>query len=66
MIVPERWLRSMCDPSMGAAKLAEQLTMAGLEVESCAPAAATFQGVVAGEVLEVVPHPNADKSYNFV
>jgi len=61
VIVPERWLRSMCDPSMGAAKLAEQLTMAGLEVESCAPAAATFQGVVAGEVLEVVPHPNADK-----
>ena len=61
MIVPERWLRSFCDPSVKTAKLAELLTMAGLEVESCTPAAAPFEGVVAGEVLEVARHPNADR-----
>jgi phenylalanyl-tRNA synthetase beta chain len=61
VIVPERWLRSFCDPAVKSAKLAERLTMAGLEVESCVPAAAPFQGVVAAEILEVTRHPNADR-----
>jgi len=61
MIVPERWLRSFCDPSLKTAQLAELLTMSGLEVESTAPAAAAFRGVVVGEILEVARHPNADR-----
>ena len=35
--------------------------MSGLEVESCAPVAPPFKGVVVGEILAVERHPNADK-----
>ena len=38
-----------------------RLTMAGLEVESMTKAAPNFSGVVIGEVIEVVSHPDADK-----
>jgi phenylalanyl-tRNA synthetase beta chain len=61
MNVPERWLRSFCDPSMKTEALAQLLTMSGLEVEACAPVAPPFRGVVVGEILKVERHPNADK-----
>jgi phenylalanyl-tRNA synthetase beta chain len=61
MNVPEHWLRSFCDPSMKTEKLAHLLTMSGLEVESCAPVAPPFSGVVVGEILKVEQHPNAGK-----
>ena len=61
MIVPERWLRSFCDPALDAEVLAQQLTMAGLEVESCAPVAPPGSGVVVAQVLSVDKHPQADK-----
>src|SRR5207302_8652840 len=34
----ESWLRSFCNPSLSAAELAERLTIAAVEVESCEPA----------------------------
>jgi phenylalanyl-tRNA synthetase beta chain len=61
MIVPERWLRSFCNPPLDADALAHRLTMAGLEVESCEVVGAAFSGVVVAEVLAVERHPNADK-----
>ncbi|OGA18241.1 MAG: phenylalanine--tRNA ligase subunit beta [Betaproteobacteria bacterium RIFCSPLOWO2_02_FULL_66_14] len=61
MIVPEYWLRSFCDPALDAESLAHALTMAGLEVESCAPVAPAFSGVVAAQVIAVERHPGADK-----
>ncbi|MDA1118479.1 MAG: phenylalanine--tRNA ligase subunit beta [Proteobacteria bacterium] len=61
MIVPEYWLRSLCNPSMKTEKLAQLLTMSGLEVESCTPVAPPFVGVVVGEIIAVERHPNADK-----
>jgi len=61
MNVPEHWLRSFCDPSMKTEQLAHLLTMSGLEVESCAPVAPLFAGVVVGEILKVEQHPNADR-----
>ena len=59
----ESWLREWVDPRVDAAELAEQLTRAGLEVDTVEPAAAPdgFSGVVVGEVLESGPHPNADR-----
>ncbi|QLH43470.1 MAG: phenylalanine--tRNA ligase subunit beta [Coxiellaceae bacterium] len=57
----EQWLRSWVNPQLVTAALAEQLTMAGLEVESIEPAAANFNGVIVAEVLTVEPHPNADR-----
>ena len=61
MNVPESWLRSLVDPSLTTDELSHLLTMSGLEVESCAPLAPPFHGVVAARVLEVARHPNADK-----
>ncbi len=61
MQFPESWLREFSDPPISTAELAERLTMAGLEVESLRPAAPPFHGVVVAEVLEVAPHPNADR-----
>jgi phenylalanyl-tRNA synthetase beta chain len=61
VIVPEHWLRSFVDAPLGTAELAHLLTMSGLEVESVAPVAAPFAGVVVGEILAVERHPNADK-----
>src|SRR5438105_3581042 len=58
----ESWLRSFCNPSLSAAELAERLTMAGVEVESCEPAGPPqLSGVVVGEITAVKPHPNADQ-----
>jgi phenylalanyl-tRNA synthetase beta chain len=61
MIVPEHWLRSFCNPPLGAEALAHGLTMAGLEVESCEPVAPACSGVVVAQVLSVERHPGADK-----
>lgn len=57
----EQWLRTWVNPPVGTEELAEQLTMAGLEVDAITPVAETFHEVVVGEVLEVAPHPDADK-----
>ena len=59
----ERWLREWVDPAVDAAALAEQLTRAGLEVESVEPALPpdAFSGVVVAHVLDCRPHPNADR-----
>ncbi len=57
----ERWLREWVDPPISTDELAQKLTMAGLEVDSVEPAAAAFEGVVVGRVIEVASHPDADK-----
>jgi phenylalanyl-tRNA synthetase beta chain len=61
MLIPESWLRSLVDPGLSTEALAHLLTMSGLEVESCAPVAPPFSGIVVGEILSVSKHPNADK-----
>ncbi len=57
----ERWLREWVDPPISTDELAQKLTMAGLEVDSVEPAAAAFEGVVVGRVIEVAAHPDADR-----
>lgn len=61
MRISESWLRQFVNPPITTQTLAEQLTMAGLEVSSVEPAAAEFDQVVVGEVIAVKQHPNADK-----
>ncbi len=61
MQFPESWLREFCNPPLNTAELAHLLTMAGLEVESLTSAAPPFSGVVVGEIVEAVQHPNADR-----
>ena len=61
MKVSEQWLREWVDPGLSSAELAAQLTMAGLEVDHLESAAPAFDRVVVGRVVEVVPHPDADR-----
>jgi len=61
MQISEAWLREYVNPAINTEQLVEQLTMAGLEVDSVTPAAAVFSGVVVGEVLAMEPHPDADR-----
>ena len=57
----EAWLREWVNPALDTEQLTEQLTMAGLEVDSVEPVAGEFSGVVVAEVLSVETHPDADK-----
>ncbi|TAN70345.1 MAG: phenylalanine--tRNA ligase subunit beta [Methylobacter sp.] len=61
MQISEAWLREYVNPAITTEQLVEQLTMAGLEVDSVTPAAAVFSGVVIGEVLAMEQHPDADR-----
>ena len=60
MKISERWLREWINPKVDIRDIAEQLTLAGLEVESISPCLAAFENVVVAEVLEIIQHPNAD------
>ncbi len=57
------WLQQYVSLPKGldAAELQEKLTMSTVEVEQVIDLAAPLARVVVGEVLEVAPHPNADR-----
>ena len=57
----ESWLREWINPEISSEMLADQLTMAGLEVDDVEKVAGDFSGVVVGRVVECKQHPNADK-----
>jgi len=61
MKISESWLREWVNPDVDTETLIEQLTIAGLEVDGVEPAAGEFTDVVIAEVMEVKPHPDADK-----
>ena len=61
MKISLQWLREWVDVSWTPAELGARLTMAGFELESLSPAAPPFTGVVVGEIIEAVRHPQADK-----
>ncbi|MBQ4293523.1 MAG: phenylalanine--tRNA ligase subunit beta [Lachnospiraceae bacterium] len=46
---------------MDLKSLAYDLTMSTVEVEGVTDLAASFDGLIVGEIKEVLPHPNADK-----
>ena len=60
MKLPVNWLKEFVDTKLSAEKIADKLTMAGLEVEEIL-GGHDFSGVVVGHVLSVEKHPNADK-----
>ena len=57
----ENWLRTWVNPSVDSETLAEMLTMGGLEVETRERLEPGFHGVVIARVVDVRPHPNADR-----
>jgi len=61
MRVPLSWLRDYVDFDLPPERLAERLTMLGMEVQSIDRFGSGWSSVVVGELLEVTPHPNADR-----
>lgn len=55
------WLRDFVPVDLSAEQLAEELTLAGLEVDGVTTVAGAFDGVVVAEILEKLPHPDADR-----
>jgi len=61
MRISKHWLSEWVAVPTETAALAEQLTMAGLEVDSVELAAPPFTAVVVGEVVACEPHPDAER-----
>ena len=61
MKITYSWMNEFTPLTVSPADLAQRLTLSGLEVESLAPVAPPFHGVVVGEVLVCGRHPDADK-----
>lgn len=57
----EQWLREWVPVESSTSQLCEQLTNAGLEVDSVEGVAGDFEGVVVARVVAVRPHPDAAK-----
>ena len=55
----EQWLREWVNPPVSTEALAEQLTMAGMEVDEVVAAAPDLSGIVAARVEAVSAHPDA-------
>lgn len=56
-----QWLREWVELPFANKVLAEQLTMAGLEVESITPVAGEFTKVIIGKVISAEQHPDAER-----
>ncbi len=61
MKIAESWLREWVDPDLDTEALAQQLTMAGHEVDGLEHEGAELDGVFIAEVLKVSKHPDADR-----
>jgi len=61
MKISEQWLREFVNPRVQTGKLAERLTLAGIEVSSVKDALPAFSSVFVAEVQSVTRHPQADK-----
>ena len=61
MKITEHWLREWVDPPLAIQQLAEQLTMAGLEVEAMDKCISDFSGVVVASIESLRAHPDSEK-----
>jgi len=57
------WLKEFVDIDIEPEKLAELLTLKGLEVGECYPTGTGLNEIVAGKILDINKHPNADRLY---
>ncbi len=61
MKVPLSWLKDYIHLSQSTEEIAEALTSMGLEVEGIEHRTPLFEGVVSAKIVDVKPHPNADR-----
>lgn len=61
MLLAINWLKDYVDIDADSRELADALTDSGSHVESIVNRAEGLSGLVTGKILEINPHPNADK-----
>ncbi|MFC2002960.1 phenylalanine--tRNA ligase subunit beta [Chloroflexota bacterium] len=61
MKVSLNWLREYIDAGLPPAEIAGRLTLAGHEVGEIQVIGGNWEGIVVGQIVEVNPHPNADR-----
>ncbi|MDP1835105.1 MAG: phenylalanine--tRNA ligase subunit beta [Chlamydiales bacterium] len=61
MKLPFSWIKECIATKLPAGKVADALTMLGLEVEGIDTSPMSFTGVVVGQVVKTERHPDADK-----
>jgi phenylalanyl-tRNA synthetase beta chain len=62
MRVPLTWLREHCDPALDVHEIEQRLTLTGTKVEAIHHHGVRGgEGFVVGHVLDVQPHPDADR-----
>lgn len=61
MKISYTWLKDYLQFDQSPQEVAEILTLTGLEVEEITQIGSSLSGVVVGEVLTAIPHPNADR-----
>lgn len=61
MKFPLTWLKEYIDTDLPPQQIAKCLILSGIEVDDVEKMSLGFSKVVVGKVLEVNPHPNADK-----
>ena len=61
MKVPMSWLNQYVDIDVDIKTFADKMTMSGSKVEAVEESGEAITGVVAGKIIDVKAHPNADK-----
>lgn len=61
MRVSFEWLREFVPVEITPAAVADQLTMAGLEVEDVEAWGESFEQIVVGKLIEITPHPSGGR-----
>ena len=59
MKIPIEWLKEYVNINVNTKKLADKLTLSGIEIEGLSHP--SFDKVIVGEIVNVNKHPNADK-----
>jgi phenylalanyl-tRNA synthetase beta chain len=59
--VPYSWLKEFVDTRLSPREIQDALTMAGVEVSSCRYLGEGMEEVVVARILDMGPHPGADK-----
>lgn len=61
MLIPLSWIKDYLDLNISEQKIADTLTLAGLEVDKIEKSALGFSGIVVAKILQTSPHPEADR-----
>jgi len=61
MKVSLNWLQEYIDITLPLADLANELTMAGIEVKGMQVVGGGWENIVIGQIVAIDPHPNADR-----